>query len=79
MYHRESLCNINVTLMYKLKSSSTPMNGTAMKFLRYITPENTCKFINTAPLKAPTVNIWGKVFKIGTSKICGRQPLKYLK
>ena len=55
------------------------MNGTAMKFLRYIMPENTCKFINSASLKAPTVNIWGKVFKIGTSKICGRQSLKYLK
>ena len=22
-------------------------------------------------------NIWGKVFKNGTSKVCGRQPLKY--
>ena len=25
------------------------------------------------------MNIWGKVFKNGPSKICGRQPLKYLK
>ena len=25
------------------------------------------------------INIWGKVFENGESKICGRQPLKKLK
>ena len=31
------------------------------------------------PIQIIRYNIWGKVFKSGPSKICGRQPLKNLR
>ena len=39
----------------------------------YLEPKNRCAAINI------TYHIWDKVFKNGLSKICGRQPIKYLK
>ena len=37
---------------------------------------NTCATVNA---RIDNIDMWDKVFKNGPSKICGRQPLKYLK